>query len=261
MFLNSVVVGNTVESIFYAFSHQYYHISIRQDPPMFYRELTVPILGYKTESNAWNRLNFMMGLLGLRSSFEHFDTVRIENNKIKISEQGSSYQYEFENCFIFDPTNIKHENNVLEAKESTFLVLDDFELARLGDKKDSIPNFYKDRSFVNQAHFYTSDRIDGASFVSDCVAESVLKKEQLYDFDYSDSMVKFVIQRYLESVGVHGTFMNFYKNGSPKYRKPTVKHVKRLVFEKDNNLYQDSDSVKFLNMTLEEIIDEASTEG
>lgn len=261
MFLENVVIGSSVESAFYAFTTNSYYISTRRDPPMFYRDLTLPILGYHFEPEAWNRLNFILGLLGMRSSFDSYDSIRLEDNKIKISENNALYQYEFEKCMIFDTSGINLENAILEAKESSYIVLDDFEISGLGGKRQSLPSLYEDRSFVNQAHFYTSDRIDGASFISDCVAESILQKEQLYDFDYSDSMAKFVIQRYLESIGVYGTFMNFYKNGSPKYRKPTVKHVKRLVFEKDNNVYQDSDSVRFLNMTLEEIVDEASTEG
>ena len=53
--------------------------------------------------------------------------------------------------------------------------------------------------------------------------------------------------------------MNFYKNGEPKYRKPKVKHVKRLVFKKDLSLYKNSDKIKFISPSLEEIINESST--
>ena len=261
MFLENVVVGSSVESAFYAFVTNSYYISTRRDPPMFYRKLTLPILGYHFEPEAWNRINFILGLLGMRSSFDSYDSIKIKDKKIKISENSNLYQYEFKNCVVFDTSGLKLENSIAQAKENSYIVLDDFEISGLGGKKQSLPSLFEDRDFVNQAHFYTSDRIDGASFISDCVAESTLSKEQLYDFDYSDSMVKFVLQRYLESIGIYGVFMNFYKNGNPKYRKPIVKHVKRFVFEKDNNIYEDSDSVKFLNMTLEEIVNEASTEG
>jgi len=226
---------------------------------MFYRKLSVPILGHKTEPGAWNRLNFMMGLLGLRCSFDKFDTFKIEENKIKVSESGKIFQYEFESCIIFDSTGIKHENLESLARADSYLVLDDFEVSRLGGKKEHLPSLETAENFVRQAHFYISDRIDGCAFVSDCVTESFLTKEQLYSFEYSDTMARFVIERHLEAIGAHGAFMNFYKNGNPKYRKPIVKHVKRLVFEKDNSVYQDSDNVKFLDMTLEDIINEAPT--
>ena len=79
------------------------------------------------------------------------------------------------------------------------------------------------------------------------------------DFEYSDSMVKFVIERYLHAIGIHGNFMNFYKNGSPKYRKPKVTHNRRVVIEREQNIYEDSDLVKFKNMSLEEVINAQRT--
>ena len=52
--------------------------------------------------------------------------------------------------------------------------------------------------------------------------------------------------------------MKMYKNGTPKYRKPKVLHKERIVQERDQNHYEDSENVKFLNLTLKEIFDEFS---
>ena len=125
------------------------------------------------------------------------------------------------------------------------LVLDDFELSQLGKDGKSISDLREDTRFSKKITFYTSDRVDGASYITDCVVESILTQEELNSFDYSDTMVKFVVERYLKLQNVNGTFMNLYKNGTPKYRKPVVKHVKRLIIEKDNNLYKDTKNVKF----------------
>jgi hypothetical protein len=59
-------------------------------------------------------------------------------------------------------------------------------------------------------------------------------------------------------LGVHGRFMKYYDNGNSKYRKPKVTHVKRLVFERDNNKYADTDKIKFVNFSLGEIIEKFS---
>ena len=40
--------------------------------------------------------------------------------------------------------------------------------------------------------------------------------------DYSDSMVRFVVSRHLTSIGIYGSFMDTYKSGKPKYRKPKI---------------------------------------
>ena len=64
----------------------------------------------------------------------------------------------------------------------------------------------------------------------------------------------------MTSLGVYGRLMKYYDSGKPKYRKPKVVHAKRLAYEKDNNLYKDSDKIVFLDKSLGEIIEE-STEG
>jgi hypothetical protein len=53
--------------------------------------------------------------------------------------------------------------------------------------------------------------------------------------------------------------MEYYKNGNPKYRKPKVVHSSRTVREIEKTIYRDSERVKFLEMNLKEIFNEAST--
>ena len=49
-----------------------------------------------------------------------------------------------------------------------------------------------------------------------------------------------------------------WRNGTPKYRKPKVKHVKRVVIPLDNSTYQDSEHVKLKKMSIQEVLDECS---
>ena len=72
-------------------------------------------------------------------------------------------------------------------------------------------------------------------------------------------MARFAVIRHLTSIGIHGNFMNLYKNGLPKYRKPKVVHKKRLVLEREQTIYENSERVKFLRLTIKEIFDEFST--
>ncbi len=67
------------------------------------------------------------------------------------------------------------------------------------------------------------------------------------------------MKRHLEDIGVKGQFMSFYQSGNPKYRKPRIKHVNRFVYERDNNSYYNSKHVRILRNTLEETINEIST--
>jgi len=261
MLLNKVVIGSSVEAAYYAFANDAYFIPNRKDPPMFYRKLSTPILGFDTEPGAWSRLLIMLGLLGRLVEHEDTTTMRFEENTLKISANNTTYKYEFGDCVVFDTTHLLLENKARTTRPKTYLVLDDFQLSMLGNKWETLPNVDKDLDFGGKLYYYISDRVDGAHFITDCVLESKLTHEQINSFDYSDSIARFVVERHLKEVGVNGQFMTYYQSGKPKYRKPRVKHVGRFVYERDNNSYYNTKHVKMMRKTLEEIIDEISTNG
>ncbi len=248
MLLEKIVIGSNIESAYYALINNCFFVPTRQCPPMFYKE------NIKT----WPKFNFMLGLLSKLISFEETETIRIVDNQLKISAQGTTYKYNFDKCYVFDPTGVQLENEIIETNPDTFIVLDDFELSTLGSHRSSIEPLAREGCLARQVHFYSSDRVDGSTYITDCVSESELTQNELNSFDYSDTMVRFIIERYLTSAGVYGTFMTHYKNGKPKYRKPKVKHVNRFVHPKDNNIYKNTDLVEILNFSMKEIIEEST---
>lgn len=261
MLLERIVIGSTVESALYALLSESYFLSNRKLPTMFFKELEVPILGFKTEPGAWSRLSFMLGLLGRLIIPDEDTSPRITENRVKYVSSGQLQKHSFLECVVFDQTDINLENELIETRETTYTVLDDFELSCLGKKYPHLEPYSSGSPFAESLHFYTSPRVDGADFITDCVMTSTLTRVEINSFDYSDSIARFVVSRHLTSLGIYGIFMNYYKNGSSKYRKPKIRHVKRLVAPIDNSLYRDSDLVRFCKLSLKEIINEFSTEG
>tara|TARA_R110002126_G_scaffold238581_1_gene381978 strand:- start:887 stop:1657 length:771 start_codon:yes stop_codon:yes gene_type:complete len=256
MLLDKVVIGSSVEALIYALKEDCFILYNRDRPHLFYRELQVPILGSSREPEAITKLLLTLSLLGRVIQFEEVESIRIIGHTLKVFANNEAYNYEFELCSIFDSTAIVHENAIKSPRQPMYHVIDDFELKNLGRSTKSIPPLYQEEQFVSSLHFYTSERVDGANFITDCVSDSYLSMPQLQSFDYSDSIIKFVVERYLRSVGVNGTVAGMNKNGTTKYRRPYVTHVKRLVFEEDRNIYQDTECVKFVDKTLLEIINE-----
>ena len=258
MLLGGFVIGSTVEAAYYALINDLYFIPNRKRPAMFYNKTSVSLFGTKDEHELWTRINLMLGLLSKRIAFEDTHTIRVEEDAIKVSTGNTSFKYKFDKVYIFDSTSVQTDCRIKEAKDKTYIVMDDFELSILGPKRYHLEPIIGEKSFPKQLHFYSSDRVDGADYITDCIVESELTEEQLNLFDYSDTMVRFILERHLTSIGVYGRLMEYYKSGKPKYRKPKVVHVKRLVFEKDNSIYHDTERVKFLNLSLESIIEESS---
>ncbi len=257
MLLDSFVVGSTIEAAYYALVNDFFFIPTRKTPPLFYKKASIPILGVDSDSEIWSKLSLMLGLLSKKVGYNKSSNIRITEEEIKITTDNVSFKYPYEKVYIFDPTGITTDNLIIDSVPQTYTVIDDFELSVLGPKRYHLASISKQSGLAKELHFYCSGRVDGSDYITDCVVESELTKEQITSFDYSDSMVRFVVERHLTDIGVKGRYMEDYKNGQPKYRKPKVKHASRFVFEKDNNRYESTDRVIFMNPTLEKIIEKS----
>ena len=87
---------------------------------------------------------------------------------------------------------------------------------------------------------YNSGRVDGSFYPTDAISVSFLSQQELYDFDYSDTMANFKLTHIL--------------NENATKKSIRSKHVKRLVYECDQNTYKSSEDVKFLNIPLQEML-------
>ena len=253
MFLERLVIGSSVESIIYSLLNDCYFIPTCTHPPLFFKNTPFKILGTNREDYIWSRSQTILALSGKLLNYENLKEIKIIENVVKISTDRKTYKYNFGLCEIFNTTKVNLENKIIKHIPSKFFVYDDFEISSLGGRRLSIGSKVSNDTLAKEIHFYTSDRVDGAQYVTDCVSESVLSKEQLYSSEYSDAIVRFCIIRHLNSIGIHGNFMNFYKNGDPKYRKPKVIHKKRIVIQKEQDVYEDSDIVKIVDFSMGEI--------
>lgn len=258
MLLKGAVIGSSIQAAYYALVNEYCFIPSRKMPIMFYESPEVSLFGLNKAPDIWSRLNLMLGLLSKRIAFEDTSNIRVTDDIIKITTGNLTFKYHFERLFIFDPTGIQTESEIQKVRPRTFIVFDDFELSVLGPRRYELEPITKGSGFARELHFYCSGRVDGSDYITDCVMESELSYEELNSFDYSDSIARFVVERHLTSAEVYGRFMKYYNSGKPKYRKPKVVHVKRVSHEKDNNQYRDTEKVKFLDLSLRQIIEEST---
>ena len=260
MFLDKITIGSSIESLLYAFLNDNYFLPTENSTPIFYKKMSKRILPLERQDYNWSRLMTSMSLLGKLLNYEDLYSVRIRNDQIKFIHPRGPHRYHYGVCNIFDTTKVQTDSQIKIKKDSMYTIYDDFELSNLGAKHPYLQSFLSSQDLAKEIHYYISNRVDGANYVTDCVVESFLNKEQINDINYSDSIVRFAVIRHLEAIGIRGNFMNFYKNGAPKYRKPKVKHKKRIVIEKEMNIYQDTDKLKFLNFSMKEILNESTAQ-
>ena len=254
MLLGDLTIGSSVESLIYAFINDTYFLPTSAFGPIFYRKMKDPVILNDREDFTWSRMQLLLALTGKLLNYENINSIKVSDQQLKVSSEAGLFKYRFNTCNIFDPTGIQLDNQIREEVPTTYRVYDDFEISNLGGKHKYLQPKYSKTDLAREINYYCSDRVDGASYVTDCVAESLLSKEQINDVDYSDSMVRFAVSHHLTSIGIHGTLMTVYKSGKPKYRKPKIVHKKRVVIEKENNIYNDSETVKFLKLSIKEIL-------
>ena len=248
------MLGSCISSAAYAFLNDCYFLPTTSFVPLFYKKVKVNFLGNARQDYTWSRLQILLSLQGKLLNYKKLHNIRIDENKIKFSSDTGIQEYNFGECKIFDTTNIKLDAEIKESFPSKYMVYDDFELSSMGGKHRYLEPKKASHDFAKEIHYYTSDRVDGAAYITDCVAESILTREQINDVNYSDSMVRFAVEHHLALLGVQGALVGKYKNGTFKYRKPKVVHKKRVVVLKDCNKYKNTKHVEFLDLNLEEVL-------
>ena len=108
--------------------------------------------------------------------------------------------------------------------------------------------------FVKDIYFYKSERIDGDHKKKDLVAVSYLNKEQIQLFDYSDTIARFKVQSLMKEAGIVGARNGTSEDGSQKNQSVRVEPDHRQVININKNTYKDSENVKFLNLSVEQVL-------
>ena len=129
----------------------------------------------------------------------------------------------FDKCFYFGDAGLS-EFNI----DNKIITCYDWVAFNRGGKH-KIDYIETKEDFVKEIWFYPSDRIDGKTKVKDACAVSYLLKEQVEDFDYSETMARFKLVHEMESRGMKGRFNGYGPNGKPKYYKFRTSCIGRRV--------------------------------
>ena len=261
MLLEHVVLGSDVNSALYAFLNDCYYIPLSVRGPLFCEKADIKLFGSPRRDHIWSRLNLILSLQGRLLNYSELNFVKIKEKELKISESNTIHKYDFNMCYIFNTDKLKLDFSPYKAIPPIYYVYDDFELSNMGGKHKYIAPSKTTNTLAKELHFYCSQRVDGADYVTDCISKSVLTEKQIHDINYSDSIVKILIERHLESTGILGSKAGIYKSGKIKYRKPKVKHVKRVVYKENRDLYADTKNIKFLNLSVPEVLNGFTSSG
>lgn len=228
---DNIVLGWREEAVSFAREHGH-HLIVNSDQRPFHH-----FVGYQDIKSKWYEGIFDLGMRSLLPIPFEVQTVGLDDGRLKVVTQGNTkVMINFEKLHIFDLDNCG--NLGVDEVIKDYLVHDMFDItsgSRLGREIILKP---KDE-FVRLIEFVTSNRIDRnkSGDFKDIVTTSIIGFEDIKNFDYSDTVIRILIERKLKeydikqpngrSLKINHSFRHIVKNNF--HFKPIDELDKRIV--------------------------------
>ena len=222
-----IVVGSSLDAVLFAYSNEYPLFFESPAPPFRFDYLNpgidlsclkIPraaesLTTFGSEKKIglgkellWERLLFIMSLVGHLPLSDLCNSIRHDESKITcFNEYSKIAEVSYEKMYNFKQDD---KNNKLLCR--------DWIAFNSGGKHD-IDLIETSDDFVNQIWFYQSDRICGNTKVKDACAVSVVDKELVDDFEFSQTMARFKVVKEMKDRGMKGLLSSYGPNGNPKH--------------------------------------------
>lgn len=176
----------------------------------------------------WERLLFLQSLRGNIISTKDAHSLRLTDNTITISNEYSKIlDLVFEKCYYYGDDGAVGFTQKTDLDEATYICYD-YIAFNSGGKHD-IDYINTGDDFISEIWFYGSDRIDGNTPVRDACAVSTLNKQQLQDFDFSETMARFKTLQVMKDNGMRGKFNGYTKKGTPRHYDFRTSSIRRTT--------------------------------
>ena len=181
---------------------------------------------FKSMSDCWSFLRFLVAMRGLIVNPKEVDSIRLSGNNLRFGKD----ELHFDVCHLFVNSKVKADLKVTKTfNKGIYRVID---LMRL-----PFCNVEKLRDTKVKGSHIDEIRYAGKKQI---VCVSYLNFDQLNDFDYSDTMSKFFIERHLLSEpDLIRPLIS--PNRGPRKPKPIV--TERIVELWEDVIYEDTDKV------------------
>jgi len=181
--------------------------------------------------------------------------IKIEDNKVHYFSKARKYSTSCESIRIFNSDSI---TGLDIKKHDVFYEVYDSIHIRSSNKSD-IEYIKTEDNFVKEIYIYPSDRNGTRKEDRDIICKSILTKEQLNSFDYSDTICRMKVAAKMKENGFTGSKAAISKKNPLKhyYRDLSLVSSERLIHEKYTlKCDEHDDSIVMDNSTLRQIIDQ-----
>ena len=271
-----VVIGGNLEAFTYAFKHCLPVLYTNLKPPFkfdylqpdvdFDLNINPPPNVLKTASGTttfgpprlqvWQKLLFVLSVSGKVIYGDTVRSVQIDGDEMQLSCDGTHRKsITFDQAIVFDDERVAGLPTIKRQTKYKNIVYDWVNIVSGGSHEYGLLQY--DDEFVNTVHFYPSERNDNTR-LKDLVSVSYLTDEQLIDFSYSDTYVRFKLLDLFKELGIRGARngRDVNRPGHYKYYAVKLEPSDRQVVRRVVNEYESDERLVFNYEDFNDIIEE-----
>ena len=231
----NIVVGGDVASFLYAFKNDCYMAFTKSEKPFFFEKFDTG----DTKAEVWTFLYFQMMYRGKILGVEPNQTIRVEEDILKIVTEGNSLlNYKFSTLTVINPHMLTGISPA-ETQNRKHYVVDKLKLSARehGQKYHKVGD-----DFVKELHF---DNIGRQKFI---YVVSEIPERKLNDFDYTAVPLRYKLFPILRNLGIQGS-----RNGKNKSLSMKITPLERYQRPMQNHKYEDEENIKFMEINEDDI--------
>ena len=258
-----VVVGSSTAALLFAFMRRLPVLFASSDEPFRLNEISEdydlsfmglePFQAYN-ERLVWQRLMFLLGMSGLVPLSSLAGSIRVEENSLRIVTKNQRLiKGTFTKLHVFDDRDIAGLPDLSGEIREKNRVIDWVNVRRCS--RHDIRTLTGSSDFASQIFFYPTDRSDNKTY-KDLVVISHLTDAQLNDFEFSDTMVKFVVTEMMKEAGIKGrkNGIDYKQGGKQKYLSILLEPAEREVHPVIHRYYEPDPRFEFHYKELHELL-------
>lgn len=231
MSLDDIIVGSCFTALLKSYSENMPIVLVDHKIPTVDMTLDYPIqietLNTIEVSDAWSMLKFICSMRGLIVNPRGLNFVRLEGNTIRFDKG----KLEFNKCHLFPVAGLNADLNILKIKGENLYKTMDFMRLKFCNVTN-IDTIFPKETFIKLIRCFGKKEV---------VAISNLTKEQLTNFDYSDTIVRFISQKeLLKDERLHRPITR-----GESRRNPNLEVVERMVIPLEEVIYKSSKKVRY----------------
>ena len=271
---DNVVVGSSFDAVLFAFVNNYPIVYSGYDFPFRfdYIDQDVDLSSVKIENITsvvktiddqvlvgipkvilWERMLFLLSLDSKAPLSNLCHSLRRKDKKIICSNEYSKIaEINFNTCHFFYDSGASNFVKEKELASDKYICYDWIAINKGGKQK--IDLIETNDMLAKEMWFYPSDRIDGATAIKDVCVVSVLTKQQINDFNYSETMVRFKLLHEMQSLGLKGPSNGYGPNGKLKHYKIRATSTDRTIRKLQHSLKPNTCDIKITQLHRESFL-------